>query len=77
MDSEQFERLKQLGYLGGAGTSRAPGAPRETAAHAVCNHAPCRCSVAVGQDFCCEACGQAAEAGSDVCACGHAECDAH
>ena len=71
LDSDQLNALLQLGYLGGAGSASAP---RGAAAPAECKHQPCSCHVAAGADYCCEACREAAKAGSDTCGCGHAEC---
>ena len=71
LDSAQLNALRQLGYLGGAGSASVPRGP---AAPAECKHQPCSCRVAAGEDYCSEACGEAAKAGSDTCGCGHAEC---
>jgi hypothetical protein len=40
-----------------------------------CRHAPCTCLVEGDAGFCSESCRRAAAlAASDLCACGHAEC---
>ncbi len=39
-----------------------------------CAHQPCICQIPSSREFCSEHCREQAEAGSDTCRCGHADC---